>query len=211
MTTDTTTTTERPETPEAAAEREAHEAAEALAARAAEVAGMDDATLTAEATDAELEAEDRRLATLPRPSTRAILTVPRARGHERLRNAREALPGVVAAAIVTAARECARPEGPSLDSLRRAADLHALTATGEKFWAAIGDAIDGPAPAGMSECFSDDDPAAEVRAAQRAIEARRGIISDELAAREVIATVAARPGMGARLAALGGRGKGDKP
>lgn len=198
----TTDTPERRETPEETAEREAREAAEALAARAAEIAAMDDADLTAEATDAELKAEDQRLATLPRPSTRAITTIPRARGHERLRIVREGLPGASAGALQAAARGAAKVDGPSIDDLRRAFALHQLARAGEEFWTALAAVVDGPAPAGMAEVFSDDDPAAEARAELRRTEARRNAISRELEAREVARRAAQHPGMVARIAAL---------
>jgi hypothetical protein len=208
--TTTTTTPERRETDAERIEREEREVAEALAARAAEVAALSDEQLCRDATDAELRAERDRLAAAGVPRTRGILTVPRPLARERLARAREALAGAAAGAITAAARECARPEGPSTDSLRRALALRALAGAPGGFWTDLAAAIDGPAPSGMSELFTDDDPAAELRAAARGHDVRRNRISDELEARAIAATAVAKPGMAERIAALTGRRKEGK-
>ncbi|MGE0026869.1 MAG: hypothetical protein AB7O78_09885 [Thermoleophilia bacterium] len=193
---------ERHETDEERAQREAREEAERLAARAADLAKLPTKDLLKEATDDELMAESQRNAKSGIVRTRTVTTTPRATGHARIDAAREQVQRAAAGAVVYAARGAAKSDGPQLEDLLHAEAMARLAGAPDEFWQRLHDAVDAPAPRGLSEAFADRDYAAEIREEERQRELRRSAIADELEARRVARLAAARPGMAERIAAL---------
>ena len=168
--------------------------------RAEHLAGLSDDELLAEATDAELLGEDRRLADL-RSKPSGYLPIGHAAVLARLDRGLSLLAEHSRTLASKAAQECVLdPDGPSPSTLVALAGSIRAEGQLDALREAIVPDLEPDGPNALS--IAEGDPRAEHTARRRAIEKRRDLIADELKVRGVVEDLSSNPAALKRINAL---------